>query len=199
MTAGEVVNGQTARRTATRANLVRAARELFAERGYAGAPADAIARAAGVSRATFYLHFRSKAELVIDLMAELEPRILQMWRDLDAMDAPTRDDVLTWLEEHAAAWQAHAAEFGALQQALVQETAVADEWFAMMERVAGQMTSLLRRRGDSPETRASVVSAMMGLDRSFYFVVLGRRDAQRSVVMRVLADQLVDLFGDAPR
>ena len=51
-------------RAATRAKLVNAALELFAARGYAASPVDAIADAAGVSAGLLYHHFDSKAALL---------------------------------------------------------------------------------------------------------------------------------------
>jgi AcrR family transcriptional regulator len=43
--------------------ILRAAEEVFAERGYAGATIEEIARAAGVAKGTIYLYFRSKDEI----------------------------------------------------------------------------------------------------------------------------------------
>lgn len=52
-----------------RADLLRAAERLFLEKGVEGCPVDEIAAAAGVAKGTFYLHFRSKGEVVEALRA----------------------------------------------------------------------------------------------------------------------------------
>ncbi len=55
------------RRADTRTAILKAARELFEEQGYHGAGLEAVAKKAGVSRQAIYLHFTSKAELLMAL------------------------------------------------------------------------------------------------------------------------------------
>jgi AcrR family transcriptional regulator len=60
----------TPRRQATRARLLTAAAEVFAERGFHGASVEDICERAGFTRGAFYSNFASKDELVIELYAE---------------------------------------------------------------------------------------------------------------------------------
>ena len=53
-----------------RERLLEAAAEVFAERGYADASAEAISRAAGMSKATFYEHFSNKEDAILALFDE---------------------------------------------------------------------------------------------------------------------------------
>jgi AcrR family transcriptional regulator len=50
-----------------RERLLQAAAAVFAESGYAQASAEAISRAAGMSKATFYEHFANKEEAILAL------------------------------------------------------------------------------------------------------------------------------------
>jgi AcrR family transcriptional regulator len=52
----------------TRDRLLRAAADVFAERGYDGTRVADIAVAAGVSNGALYAHFASKAELLVDAL-----------------------------------------------------------------------------------------------------------------------------------
>src|SRR5262245_42528875 len=52
----------------TRERLLRAAADVFAERGYDGTRVADIAAAAGVSNGALYAHFSSKADLLVDAL-----------------------------------------------------------------------------------------------------------------------------------
>jgi AcrR family transcriptional regulator len=63
---------QAQRRAATRAAILTAARELFAEHGYHGCSIDTILSRAESSKGAFYHHFSDKAEVLEALLAEFE-------------------------------------------------------------------------------------------------------------------------------
>lgn len=68
---------QADRSAATRAALVRAARPLFAEKGYAGVGTDEVARAAGVTRGALYHQFAGKEELFAAVFEQVEAEIAE--------------------------------------------------------------------------------------------------------------------------
>jgi AcrR family transcriptional regulator len=68
--------------------IERAARELFAHRGYAGASMDEIARASGISAPILYDHFDSKLDLHRRLLERTRDELLDMWRTALAADLP---------------------------------------------------------------------------------------------------------------
>ena len=55
----------SSRRQRTRIKILESARRLLVERGYHGAALEEVARDAGVSRQAVYLHFKSKADLLV--------------------------------------------------------------------------------------------------------------------------------------
>src|SRR2546429_2427822 len=60
----------------TRQRLLRAAADVFAERGYDGTRVADIAAAAGVSNGAMYAHFASKAELLVGALRAHARRLL---------------------------------------------------------------------------------------------------------------------------
>lgn len=67
---------QADRSAATRAALVKAAKELFADRGFSATSRDEIAVRAGVTRGALYHHFESKTALAAAVVAELEEELV---------------------------------------------------------------------------------------------------------------------------
>jgi AcrR family transcriptional regulator len=68
---------QSERSAATRGALIAAARELFAERGYADVGTEEIVRAAGVTRGALYHHFDGKRDLLEAVYEEIEREITE--------------------------------------------------------------------------------------------------------------------------
>ncbi|WP_297492058.1 TetR/AcrR family transcriptional regulator [Acidocella sp.] len=63
-----------AHRELTRSRIRSAARDIFYERHYDSATMDEIALAAGLRRQTLYLHYKDKAEILTDIIADWLPK-----------------------------------------------------------------------------------------------------------------------------
>lgn len=97
---------QADRSAATRAALVRAGRELFAEQGFAATSRDQIAERAGVTRGALYHHFESKVAVAAAVVAELEDELVE--RVVTA--AAEAEDVRTQLHLACRAYMEAAAD-----------------------------------------------------------------------------------------
>ncbi len=76
---------QAERRAATRAALVAAGRDLFAERGYEAVSAEEIVAAAGVTRGALYHHFDGKLGLFAEIFEEVESELANSF-DFSGLD-----------------------------------------------------------------------------------------------------------------
>ncbi len=96
------------RQDGLRRRLYAAAASVFARLGYADATAEAIAREAGMSKATFYEHFDNKEECIIALHDDATAAVLEAMRrtgdDYSGADAAgrVRAVIHTFLEVLAA-------------------------------------------------------------------------------------------------
>src|ERR1700729_4235807 len=69
---------QVARSARTRGALLLAARELFAEKGFAATGREEIAERAGVTRGALYHHFASKTELAAAVVEQLDGELVDL-------------------------------------------------------------------------------------------------------------------------
>jgi AcrR family transcriptional regulator len=96
------VNRQASRSASTRAKLIRAARELFAGKGYASVGTEEIVRRAGVTRGALYHQFAGKEDLFLAVYEEVEQelteRVAATLGDLASPFAELRAGVRFFLE-----------------------------------------------------------------------------------------------------
>jgi AcrR family transcriptional regulator len=112
-------------RAFTRSKLMESAKQVFAARGFPDATVDDIAREAGASRATFYLHFRNKTHLAAALVDDARPFAVSRYHKLDAMlcegGQQLREQLHLWLSQWLEIWAARAEASHALLQAAMLE------------------------------------------------------------------------------
>lgn len=91
--------------------IVRAARRLFARKGYANASLDEIAKLAGFTKGAVYHFFRSKEALLLSLLRDIEERSVgQTARALERMAGATAMDRLMSFNALQAQWAARNAD-----------------------------------------------------------------------------------------
>src|SRR3712207_6595672 len=71
------MKGKVRQPEATRAALVAAARELFAERGYGSVGTEEIVQRAGVTRGALYHHFTDKEDLMRAVLHDLSRELAE--------------------------------------------------------------------------------------------------------------------------
>jgi AcrR family transcriptional regulator len=113
---------QAERSATTREALIRAARPLFAEHGYAAVGTEAIVRAAGVTRGAMYHQFADKVELFAAVFETVEAEVMA---GLDAaVAAGAGDDLMATMKLGARAWLEACADPEAHRILLVDAPAV---------------------------------------------------------------------------
>jgi AcrR family transcriptional regulator len=100
-----------------RGRLLEAAAEVFSQRGYADASAEAISREAGMSKATFYEHFANKEEAILALFEMAQTVMAQ--RITEAMEAAEEPEAR--IRAGLYAFVGMVAEFPAASQTLLVE------------------------------------------------------------------------------
>jgi AcrR family transcriptional regulator len=184
----------------TRERLIEAGESEFRQRGYNETTAENIATAAGTSRATFYVYFKSKTEVVLELMRRISPEVLKAYSNLDAIAVHDLDHVRTWLRETIALWEERRAEFTAIEQALADDDAVANMWVATlgdsyveMPRTFGRITEPAGRE----RARLHLMTLQAALDRMMFFATIRRQPLDMELLVEVLAAQWLSFLKSA--
>ena len=97
------VNKQAARSASTRAKLIKAARPLFARRGYADVSTTEIVQRAGVTRGALYHQFPAKEDLFLAVYEQVEQELTgevaaQLGEETDGPFAALREGIRIFLE-----------------------------------------------------------------------------------------------------
>ena len=87
-----------AQRDLTRSRIKNAARDLFYEQHYDTTTMDEIAVAAGLRRSTLYLHYKDKAEILADVVADYRPRAQAVLATLPG-PAPSVEQIRRWIRK----------------------------------------------------------------------------------------------------
>ncbi|TQF73908.1 TetR/AcrR family transcriptional regulator [Rhodococcus spelaei] len=177
----------------TRAALLDCARELFEANGYAGVKIDDIASAAGCSRATFYLHFTGKGEILQKIGEEaLPPRATTVYADLDRiLETGSRTEFTAWVERTIDWFDQHRAILPAWDEALALEPDFKDVARIAYGALPDAMPSYLSRWGPDRQTEARLRIELLvaQLERFFTrWAVHGTIDIPRELAAGVLAD-----------
>jgi len=178
-----------AQKELTRTRLLDAAAELFARQGYAATTIEEIATAAGATRATFYLHFASKSDVVHGLYAALVEYDADYAHLAAICRDPTEEALRAWLDAFIAGldsprnyWIALAEAAGADREAY----AASEEDFA---RSADKLAAgLVEVRGWDPDYAhliAVVLKRQLGVCLDDW--IRARWDHERGHLLDVLA------------
>jgi AcrR family transcriptional regulator len=107
---------------ATRRRLMDAAMTVFAEKGYGAVTVNDIARAAGTSTATFYLHFKRKIDVLTESLEEESRQVWFVSEPVFSAEQPlTLASLRTWSTQLFDYWQELQVSHQALGQAVLIE------------------------------------------------------------------------------
>ncbi|WP_228538702.1 TetR/AcrR family transcriptional regulator [Nocardia sp. XZ_19_385] len=177
----------------TRAKLIEGAKALFSGQGYASVRVDDIAAAVGCSRATFYLHFTGKLD-ILRAVAEQStaPSALHFYEDLDrVLDTGSRAEFVAWMTRAIEWFQ----EYKDLLPAWDEATALEPEFREIAKQgilaLPNAMTSYLARwpadRKDEARLRVELLVAQ--LERFFTrWAMQGTIDVTAAQAAEVLTD-----------
>lgn len=99
------LNKRDLQKVRTRKLILQAGREIFASRGFDTPSVDDVARAAGISRAAFYLHYKSREELMFAVFEREVHWLQRRYRSLSADMLESERKFRGWAERFIAGFR----------------------------------------------------------------------------------------------
>jgi AcrR family transcriptional regulator len=179
-----------AQRRFTRQHILDAAIDVFVERGYIAATVEDIIERAGTSRRTFYTHFRSKADVLVEFGRELLPEIKANYSRLDeALQEESPEPLREWFLA-IIDW---GARYGGLVPVWQEAAAVEPAHEELRQEIVESFPQLMPRyfarwpKKAHEEAHLRVVLLSVQLDRFFAYAPPREMDAaERELVANVL-------------
>lgn len=155
------------RRMRTRKLILHAGREVFADRECLSPRVEDVARAAGVSRAAFYLHFKSLDELVLAVFERETRWQLRRYRGLTSDVLSSERRARGWLERFFASFKSERRYMMIVYRALSADPGNMSIIFEGHQRVIRRLAArvpelkLLREDGSIDLTRAMELNFLL--------------------------------------
>lgn len=184
------------RREATRAAILDAARQVFAEASYIQAKIDDIIRTAGVSRATFYAHFESKRELAYAIYEAIAPQTDALFARLPGLAEQDLTAARVWLSDFVGIYIEHRYVTPLIAQLQLFENSFRLRILADTEKLMDRLHSagVSRFAREKLDSRVSRERARGRLLLNEVAAVCG--DIARGELSDVEADMCLDLLGE---
>ena len=190
------------RREATQAAIVSGMRRLLLDgEAYSALSTEQIVKAAGVSRATFYLHFSDKKQVMFLLANEIVEQRFAIGAESLSDPHIGREALTAVITQMVDRWMADARLLDAVVQLAEDDPAMREVWVDAVHEVGAMGAKLMRARwGDGlseygdPETLGQVLAWMF--ERSAH--QLTRDPSRRNEVIEAVAEVVWRVFEYRP-
>lgn len=184
----------------TRQRLAEAAMLEFEERGYVQCTIEDIAKRAGTSRATFYIHFASKAELAENMWDVVRRSLVVLYRDLIRLEVRSHGALVAWLDRTYAFYTENRQRLLAIHEAIAIEADLADAYGERVTELAELVAPLVRPElGDTDERRFGRAALLTVQHERFCFLwILRGMPAGREEMQQAMAELWFEQLGTEP-
>lgn len=177
-------------RAMTRQRLTEAAFAEFEAAGYAQCTIEDVVKRAGTSRATFYVHFSSKVELVEGMWDMVRRTLIQLYRELARTEVRDQAMIADWLQRTFDFYAENRQRLLAIHEAIALENDLAEVYFERTGEVVDLVAPLIREdhviTDESARFRAALLT--MQHERFCFFWILRGMPFDRDEAIRTLSE-----------
>jgi len=184
-------------RAYTQRRLTEAGLQVFHEHGYTQASIDQVVTAAGASRATFYLHFKSKAQLMERVITARQSDLMGTYDRF--AEIHSRSQLREWLSDVLAFASADRGRYiNVLSQAALAEKSIA----RMQDKIFDDYTdAIMAGRSLSPRqeerARVRVRLLILQLERLIFMWLVRGWNPEHEELVDALTDSWVGMLPDS--
>ena len=152
---------------------------------------------ANASRATFYLHFKSKADVVLVMTETLGRRWRELYLELTSGGRLSREALYEWLDGIVENYQTNRASLEAIDHAVAIEPAVAEVDLANRQETIAVMAESIERwyGGDEEDARVRAALLLVQMDRFFDLWIIRGVPFDRERAVGTLTDLWLSVLG----
>ncbi|RQR99943.1 TetR/AcrR family transcriptional regulator [Burkholderia sp. Bp8991] len=179
-------------------DILRAGREVFAEKGYEHATAAEIAQRVGVSEATVFSYFRGKRELCARVIADWYDEIIAAFELGMPQDAPVQQQFAFIVRTHLRLMLVNGTGLCALvlSEGRAKQHALSDELTALQRRYTAPLMDVLARGQAAGQVRRDMPLSLLRsmvfgpIEHVLWDAILGHRKLDTETT----ATQLIDML-----
>ena len=190
---------RAAQREMAQARILGAARAVFMAHGVAEASIDAIARRAGVGRATLYRHFPGKDSLLVGLLEEDWGRQAALFTRLGRDAGPDAGAVASWLRLLVRATQARRDALQLYSTVLGELADMADRLAAQRARLIAALAEHLPAFADPrPRRRVEAMLLVMQIEQFCAYAAVGATEENVEIATELVAGRILEFVVNRP-
>ena len=196
---GTLTELQLQQKKASRDKIVAAADALFARCSYISTSIEDIAREAGISRVTFYKHFKSKLEVAIGILDQYAVHMIDDYGSLGRYRDPDTAQIAAWIKHILTLWRSQRDSMDTLASLVRQDAQTGARRTRAYTRTIARLGEgipafAVAASGTNEEAHIRAHLLLIELENLCYELVISEWPVSEDVAVNVLAEHFRDFI-----
>ena len=196
---GTLTELQLQQKKASRDKIVAAADALFARCSYISTSIEDIAREAGISRVTFYKHFKSKLEVAIGILDQYAVHMIDDYGSLGRYRDPDTAQIAAWIKHILTLWRSQRDSMDTLASLVRQDAQIGARRTRAYTRTIARLGEgipafAVAASGTNEEAHIRAHLLLIELENLCYELVISEWPVSEDVAVHVLAEHFRDFI-----
>ena len=196
---GTLTELQLQQKKESRAKIVAAANALFARCSYISTSIEDIAREAGISRVTFYKHFKNKLEVAIGILDRYASHMIDDYGSLGRYRDPDTAQIAAWIKRILALWRSQRDSMDTLASLVRQDAQIGARRTRAYTRTIARLGDgipafAVAASGTNEEAHIRAHLLLIELENLCYELVISEWPVNEDMAVNVLAEHFRDFI-----